>query len=161
MGEIKVIAFVAPLKWVEYKAIDDKSKELKLVEHWDSEKWQMVAVQTMVKRFMTDGIPPVKQAKDVLGVSNVFLFGGKSHYYGEKAIIAVDQGLETLGRVNSEFLLNKTLSRLQIFFYLFILQINSTIIPTVNSFIVQGTRAGLWKGQVYSCVSKTWRIKWF
>lgn len=104
VGEIKVIAFVAPLKWIEYKPIDDKSNELKLVKYWDDEKWQPVAAQTMVKRFMSDEMPKIKQAKDVLRVPDVFLFGGRSHYYGEKATIADAQGFETHGRVNSEFL---------------------------------------------------------
>lgn len=104
VGEIKVIAFVATLKWIEYEPIDDKSNELKLVKYWDNEKWQPVAVQTIVKRFMSDEMPKVILAKDVVRVPDVFLFGGRSHHYGEKATIADAQGLETHGRINSEFL---------------------------------------------------------
>ncbi|XP_055313630.1 5'-3' exoribonuclease 1-like [Sitodiplosis mosellana] len=100
IGQIKCVAFVAPLKWMEYKSTDDKSNELQLVEYWDDENWKPVAVQTMVKRLSSNKMPKVKYAQDVLRVPDVFLFGGRSHYYGEKATIADAQGLETHGRVN-------------------------------------------------------------
>lgn len=76
-----------------------------MVEYWNSEKWLPVAVQTMVKRFMSIETPKVKHVKDVLRASDVFLMGGqRSHYYGEKATIVDDQGLATHGRVNSKCL---------------------------------------------------------
>lgn len=131
VGEIKVIAFVAPLKWTEYKPIDDKSNELRLVKYWDDEKWQPIAVQTILKRFMSDEMPKVKLAKDVLRKPDVFLFGGRSHYYGEKATIADAQGLETHGRINSEFFYRHFQNHFPCLYLMFF----------VISFGVQGSRA--------------------
>lgn len=95
-----MVAFVAPLKWVEYIA-DDESNKFKLVECWNTEKWQPCAIQTISKRAMADS--KSKELLDAIQDKKVFLFGGKSHY-GEMATIISDQVLETNGRVNSKYL---------------------------------------------------------
>lgn len=52
---------------------------------------------------MKPKMPPIKLVKDEIDAGDVFLFGGKTHYYGERAEIVDASSLETNGRVNSKF----------------------------------------------------------
>lgn len=105
VGEIKIVAFVAPLKWVGYKPSgNSKSYTYELAKCWNDEKWQPIAVQMLIKSVLAAELPALKFASDELRVPDVFLFGGngKTHHYGELAQIVDTQSLETNGRVNSK-----------------------------------------------------------
>lgn len=98
-----MVAFVAPLKWVEYKPSDNsKSLTYEVAKCWNDDKWQPIAVQMLIKSVLAEEQPARKLASDELRVPDVFLCGGKTHYYGELAQIVDIQSLETNGRVNSK-----------------------------------------------------------
>lgn len=100
VGEIEVVAFVKPLKYVEYKP---DANNFELVEHWDDAKWHPVAAQTMFKRLAvtTDHLPKTISAKDAIANNMVFLLSNSPNY-GELAEVAAVHGLETHGRINSK-----------------------------------------------------------
>lgn len=114
-GEIKMVAYVSPLKWVEYKASETDPHAYELFKHWDDDKWLVVAVQTLVKSFMPQNDPPVKLARHAFNVPNVFLFSKKSYHYGEMAAINDAGSLEINGRINSKMISNHTKSIKTIF----------------------------------------------
>lgn len=102
VGEIKLVAYVALLKWVEYKPSETHPNAYELVKHWDDKKWVPVAVQSLIRSFMPETRPQFKSVNDVLCAKNVVLFSAKSQYFGEIATIVDSQSLETNGRVCSE-----------------------------------------------------------
>lgn len=101
VGEIKIIAYVAQLKWIEYKPSETKPNAYELVKHFDDRKWYPVAIQTLIQSTMPEKGQQFKFVKDVLRKS-VILFGNKSTYYGEVAAIADTQNLDVNGRVKSK-----------------------------------------------------------
>lgn len=101
MGDINLIAYVALLKWVEYKPSETKPNAYELVKHWDDRKWEPVAIQTLIKSSMPQKGQQFKLVKDVLRKS-VVLFGNNSPYFGEIATIADTQNLDVNGRVHSK-----------------------------------------------------------
>lgn len=102
VGDIKVVAYVALLKWTEYKPSETKPYAYELVKHWDDKKWEPIAIQALVQSCMPDKAEQFKLAKDVIR-KTVVLFGNNSKYYGEVATVADAQNLEVNGRVNSEY----------------------------------------------------------
>lgn len=98
-----MIAYVAALKYTEYRISDVEPYTYELTKIWDDEKWEPVAVQTLTKCFMKECMPQLKRARDVLNVRNVFLFNRSSYHYGEMATINDAESLEAYGRVNSRF----------------------------------------------------------
>lgn len=103
VGEIKIIAYVAQLKWIEHKPSETMSNAYELVKHWDDKKWEPVAIQTLIQSCMPEKGPKFKLVNDLLRGRNVVLFGHKSHYYGEIATVADTQQLDTNGRVHSTY----------------------------------------------------------
>lgn len=101
LGEIKIVAFVAPLKWKEYVVSEKKSCAFELSKYCDEDNWQLVAVQTMVKSFMPEKWPEFKSVSEVLNVADVFLSSENSYHYGEMASICEAGNLKVNGRVNS------------------------------------------------------------
>lgn len=99
-----MVAFVASLKYVEYKIYECKPNTYELVKQWDDEQnWELVAVQTMVRAFSDNSMVKFKSVEEALRVKKVFLFGGKSQYYGEIAKIVDQSMLEIHGSISSEF----------------------------------------------------------
>lgn len=103
VGEIKVIAYVSQLKWIEHKPSETIPLAYELVKQWDDKKWVPVAIQTLIECCMPEKGPKFKLVHDLLRGRSVVLAGSKSHYYGETATVADTQSLETNGRVHSEY----------------------------------------------------------
>lgn len=101
VGAIEMIAYVAPLKWIEYKPSESQPHAYELVKHWDENKWEPVAIQALIRGFMPETRERFKLAKDVIR-KTVVLFSKNSKYYGEMATVADAQGIEVNGRVNSK-----------------------------------------------------------
>lgn len=104
IGEIKVVAYVVPLKWTEYAVPQTETNAYKLVEHWEKNKWIPVAAQTLIKCFMADKMPKMKRVSDVLSTPNVFLLSNNSYYFGEVATINDTESLDTNGRIKSKII---------------------------------------------------------
>lgn len=101
-GEIKVIAYVSQLKWIEHKPSEKIANAYELVKHWDDRKWEPVAIQMLMECCMPAKGPKFKLVKDLLRNRSVVLAGNQSYYYGETATVADTQSLETNGRVHSK-----------------------------------------------------------
>ena len=99
VGELKLVAYVALLKWTEYKPSETMPNAYELVKHWDDKKWEPAAIQAIIQSCMPEKTQQFKLVKDVLHKS-VILFGNKSYYYGEVATIA--ESLDENGRVKSK-----------------------------------------------------------
>lgn len=102
MGEINVVAYVAPLKWIEYKVSEHQPIAYELLKHFDENNWQPVAIQTMVKSFMPEKNLQFQTVCDALNEDDVFLFSKNSYHFGEMGSIADSQQVATSGRVNSK-----------------------------------------------------------
>lgn len=103
VGEIKLVAFVALLKWIEYKPSETKPNAYELIKHWNDKKWEPIAIQTLIQSCMPDKREQFKMAKDVIR-KTVILFSHNTKYYGEVATVADAQNLEVNGRVNSKYI---------------------------------------------------------
>lgn len=103
VGEIKMLAYVAQLKWIEHKPSETMPNAYELVKHWEDNKWEPVALQTLIPSCMPVKGPQFKLVNDLLRGRSVVLFGNKSYYYGETATVVDIQNLETNGRVNSAY----------------------------------------------------------
>lgn len=108
-----MVAYVAPLKWKEYIASEQKPNAFELSKYWDENNWQLVAVQTMSKCFMPEKWPKFKAVSEVLNVTDVFLFSKKSYHFGEMATICDAENVEVNGRVNSESFCDKKIPNLE------------------------------------------------
>lgn len=106
VGKIELVAYVALLKWIEYKPSETKPNAYELVKHWDDRKWEPAAIQTLIQSSMPGKEQHFKLVKDVLR-KTVILFGNKSTYFGEVATIADTQNLDVNGRVHSEYKLSQ------------------------------------------------------
>lgn len=101
VGEIKMVAFVAPLKWSQYQPVDDKP-EFELADRYDDEKWKPVAAQTLYLDHCTNRNLRHIPVKDAFRKPQVFIQGKQSQHYGSMATVADIQSLDVNGRIKSK-----------------------------------------------------------
>lgn len=111
VGDINIIALVAPLICSEYKPINNNDDHLKLVKQWDKEFLRPFPIQTLLK--YSEPSSNTKSVVDVIndfyiedGPPNVFLIGNNTRYYGEMVSIVDTKNLSSNGRVHSKLKIN-------------------------------------------------------
>lgn len=108
VGEIKIIALVAPLICSEYRPTNDNENTLHLTKNWAIDyALKPVPIQMLVKCYKRfDTVKHVEKELSKLraeyGAPTVCMIGNNTRYFGEMVTVVDTKNLKSTGRLHSK-----------------------------------------------------------